>query len=209
MKDEGRAPHGREDVADVSVHHHAMEGHRFRGARAPARVPDVPVDEALVMRLRRHVAASSVSEVVAITPVLRHLAERGGRLLLRWSPGIVGCPKATRGRLVHHERIRALGVRCRKEHGEPGAFLARPKRGAVRPDRVQHSPHVVHPGLERRAARSRDRRDRCRACRRGSPGRTTRGLRRGRRTAADPTPPGGRRACLGTNTMSIGPSPTT
>ena len=187
---------------------HAMKRGGCRRARAPPHVPDVPVDEALVVRLRRHERASSRARKSRSPQRSASLAELPTPRVLGRRPGIVGRPEAPCGRVIQRQSRRSLGIRGCEERREPGSFLARPERRAL--TRVRPTRRVRRPSAFRASAtRDADRRDRCRACRTGS---------RARRTASPSTwstksgwsQPARRSASVPrTKTMSSGPSPTT
>ncbi len=171
MQDERRHADGRQDVADVDLRVHAVEGDDGAGAGAQPQAGAEPGTECgVVCDARRY-----VGEPVGIPPVLVD----GPRHLVEASP-CAPRPGAARGSRAaappRRRRHRGPGRRCGqgrwRRRGRQAARSPRRRRGRPAPSRRRPSPPARRPSAPRAGrSRRRDRRGRCRACRRGSGGR--------------------------------------
>lgn len=127
-----------------------MERHRFRWARAAAHVPDVPVEEPLVVDARRAVSTSALDEIFPFSPLFGDLPEISFPFIHGGRPRVVRCPEPACRGVIEDQRVHTFRVGGGEEHSQSGPFVRRPQRGLLTPECVQDGAHVLHAILERR-----------------------------------------------------------
>ena len=150
MQDERRDPDGRQDLRDVALHDHALEGRRGAGAGARPHVPDVPGLELRVVRDGGAVLGELALEELGLTPGGRDLAEPGPPLVVALRPLVVRRAPALDAGFVEHEPDRPLRVRRREQDRDANRLVGREDRRPLDLGGVHDGPDVVHAGLERR-----------------------------------------------------------
>ena len=150
VENQSRNPYGRQYVADVDLHVHAVEG---IGCTRACTQPQHRRERTLVLlagaRSECRGRAGSSFGCATFAPV--PLADLPVPVLGD-AGGVVGRPEDARVGADDDQRPNAIGIRRGEEDAHRTALRDTEQRRAIRADRIHHSAGVVHAGLERGSA---------------------------------------------------------
>ena len=149
MEDQNRHSDRGQDIANIDLHRHPVDGERGAWAGGAAQRLAEPVEQGFVIREVGPGLGELLLEVLLGPPTLLDLVELTLPLGLGFPDRIVGRGRAARIRAPEHDGSDALGIRRREERGHRSRVPGGDQGRASRASRVHDRSDVVHSRFQR------------------------------------------------------------